>query len=186
MSVVFSPRAYLAGAGNGFYFGFSDRYAISFYSPSGQLRRFIRRNIPTRPLPSSAIEAYKTRRRTMPDFDGRPPTTQRRAMIERELQLTVFSKVLPAFSKIAVDRMGNLWVNQYGPWADIPQGFLYTTRTSDVPTRWDVFDPEGRWWCTVTLPTAFAPLDIGSDYVAGVWRDQDDVEHVRLYRLIKP
>jgi hypothetical protein len=30
------------------------------------------------------------------------------------------------------------------------------------------------------------PLDIGSDHVAGVWRDDDDVEHVRLYTLTKP
>ncbi len=32
----------------------------------------------------------------------------------------------------------------------------------------------------------FMPLDIGRDYVLGVWRDDRDVEHVQLYDLMKP
>ena len=61
-----------------------------------------------------------------------------------------------------------------------------TVRTFEGPSRWDLFDPEGRWLCTVEMPGSFTPLEIGADHVAGVWRDTDDVEHVRLYRLIKP
>jgi hypothetical protein len=30
-----------------------------------------------------------------------------------------------------------------------------------------------------------APLDIGGDYVLGVWQDDFDVDHVRLYRLAR-
>ena len=55
-----------------------------------------------------------------------------------------------------------------------------------VPTGWRVFDRTGRWSGTVTMPARFNPMDIGSDYVLGLWRDEDDVEHVRLYRLMKP
>ena len=36
------------------------------------------------------------------------------------------------------------------------------------------------------LPPRFQPLDIGPDYVLGLWRDADDVEQVRLYGLVKP
>jgi hypothetical protein len=55
-----------------------------------------------------------------------------------------------------------------------------------VRSTWDVLDPEGRWLCTVQLPARFTPLEIGSNYVAGLARDGDEVEQVRVYRLLKP
>ena len=39
---------------------------------------------------------------------------------------------------------------------------------------------------TVTMPARFRPMDIGREFVLGLWRDADDVEHVRLYRLDRP
>ncbi len=53
-------------------------------------------------------------------------------------------------------------------------------------THWDVFDPTGCWPCTVTMPANFMPLEIGGDDGAGLARDDDDVEYVRRYRLVKP
>jgi hypothetical protein len=38
----------------------------------------------------------------------------------------------------------------------------------------------------VELPVRLAAIDIGPDYVAGVWRDADQVEYVHVYRLVKP
>jgi hypothetical protein len=35
-------------------------------------------------------------------------------------------------------------------------------------------------------PARFTPFEIGPDYVLGVWRDADDVEHVQMYELVKP
>ena len=57
---------------------------------------------------------------------------------------------------------------------------------SSQSTTWDVFDPTGRWLGPVRMPTGLRITDIGSDYVLGVWRDADDVEHVRMYELVKP
>ncbi len=68
-------------------------------------------------------------------------------------------------------------------------GYLWV-RAYDVPgheaNNWSVFDAEGTLRGAVELPPRFQPLDIGSDYVLGVWRDADDVEHVRMYALVKP
>jgi hypothetical protein len=36
------------------------------------------------------------------------------------------------------------------------------------------------------MPDRFTPFWIGRDAVAGVWKDADDVEHVRAYGLRKP
>jgi hypothetical protein len=37
----------------------------------------------------------------------------------------------------------------------------------------------------VTTPGDPLITDIGEGYITGVWRDEMDVEHVRVYRLIK-
>jgi hypothetical protein len=58
--------------------------------------------------------------------------------------------------------------------------------TPDEPGRWTVFDPEGRMLGTVATPARFRVFSIGTDYVLGVWRDDMDVEHVRLFTLEKP
>jgi hypothetical protein len=36
------------------------------------------------------------------------------------------------------------------------------------------------------MPPRFVPLEIGGDYVLGLARDADDIEQVRLHRLVKP
>lgn len=71
------------------------------------------------------------------------------------------------------DRRGNLWVENY-PAPGTSMNF------------WSVFDVEGFFLGRVTMPHEFSPLDIGPDYVLGLWRDEDDVEHVRMYELIEP
>ncbi len=68
-------------------------------------------------------------------------------------------------------------------------GYLWV-RAYDVPgheaNSWSVFDAEGTLLGAVELPSDLEPHDIGPDYVLGVWRDADDVEHVRMYALVKP
>ena len=39
---------------------------------------------------------------------------------------------------------------------------------------------------TVDLPARFTPVEIGADYVAGLARDEDEIEQLRVYRLRKP
>jgi sugar lactone lactonase YvrE len=71
-----------------------------------------------------------------------------------------------------VDAEGNLWVADY-------------RRPGDDQPRWTVFDPTGAMLGVVETPERFSIHQIGSDFVLGSWADDMDVEHVRLYRLIK-
>ena len=86
----------------------------------------------------------------------------------------VYPESHPAFGRIYVDLPGNLWVLRTSP-----------DRVPADPEPWDVFDPEGVWLGAVALPARFTMREIGDDYVAGVWRDELDVEYVRVYRLLK-
>jgi hypothetical protein len=80
---------------------------------------------------------------------------------------------LPFFSESKLDEVGNLWV----------RGF----EVSGVITPdWDVFDTSGTWITTLEVPERFRPMQIGTDWILGVQRDDDGVESVVLRRLIKP
>ncbi len=59
-------------------------------------------------------------------------------------------------------------------------------------STFEVFAPDGTWLGSVELPPGLergfiqyqAPyMEIGTDYVLGVWRDELDVQYVRMYRL---
>jgi hypothetical protein len=80
--------------------------------------------------------------------------------------------MLPTYEQLLVDRRGNVWMAEY--------------RVLEEAHVWQVFDPEGHWLGSVTLPDGGRISEIGEDYVLGVWRDEMDVETVRMYGLIKP
>lgn len=50
---------------------------------------------------------------------------------------------------------------------------------------WQVFDREGRWLAAVRTPPRFRIHQVGDDHLLGVWRDEDEVEHIRVYPLVR-
>jgi sugar lactone lactonase YvrE len=81
----------------------------------------------------------------------------------------------PAFTHMVTDADGNWWVGAADGWPGTPN-----------PTAWDVFDPDGRFLGTVTLPEPLRVLEIGDDFVAGVAFDALDVPYAVVRDLIKP
>jgi hypothetical protein len=81
----------------------------------------------------------------------------------------------PAYSGLAVDPSGCVWV----------QEFTLNVADSQQPRRWLVFDPSGSWMGAVELPANFDLFQVGEDYVLGRFRDEMDVETIRLLRLLR-
>lgn len=73
--------------------------------------------------------------------------------------------------------MNNMWVRQY----------RYESAFDPKPLEnaWWIFDPTGIWLGTVHTPERFTLMDVTRNHIVGVFRDEADVEHVRLYRLNK-
>jgi hypothetical protein len=93
--------------------------------------------------------------------------------MERSYREIPHPSTMPSYEAVFLDDAGNLWVHDFQP-------------TPPTPPLWTVFDPEGRMLGSVALPDRFRPTQIGSDFVLGVWSDDLDVQHVRMYRLDKP
>lgn len=66
----------------------------------------------------------------------------------------------------------HLWVQRVPAW-----------NAEEVATEWEVFDANGTWQGLVTMPARVVPLDIAGDRIVALWRDDDDVPHVRVYRV---
>jgi hypothetical protein len=152
---------------DGFYFSTTDSYEIGYYSTDGELVRIIRRDQPNLAVTAGDIERYKEER--LEDAGG---AWQPRDLVEQSLAHMPFPETFPAHDDLAVDAAGNLWVAEY-------------RRPGDERTHWTVFDPGGRMLGVVEMPERFTVYQIGADFVLGRWADEMDVEHVRLYGLIK-
>jgi hypothetical protein len=85
----------------------------------------------------------------------------------------VFSEVLPFFIRLLATPDNWLWVRRHPP----PEAREH---------RWDIFDPEGQLRSVLRVPAGYRLTEVGSDYVLGVWRNEDDVESVRGYRVGRP
>jgi hypothetical protein len=109
-----------------------------------------------------------------------------RARFDQMLERATFAREFSPFGNMIVDAAGHLWVQHYDYRSVFQTPGPVRTQTLPVPSRWDVVDLTGRWLCTVELPSRFTPSEIGVDYVAGMARDEDDVERVEVYRLRKP
>lgn len=151
------------------YFSFPDRFDIAAFSPVGRLERRIRLSRPAAPVTREAIAAFEREERERAAVRGDDAVRR----TESVLASLSYPETLPAHDELRVDLDGNLWVREYA----LPG--------SSGPSRWHVFDPDGRLVGPVELPAGFQVLDIGGDYVLGVWRDALGVEYVRMYELVK-
>ena len=89
--------------------------------------------------------------------------------------------VLPVLRSIHVDATGHLWLAPY-----------YVAGADPPP--FEIHAPDGTWLGSVSVPPGLqrafiqyqAPyMEIGEDYILGVWTDDLDVQYVRMYRITK-
>ena len=82
----------------------------------------------------------------------------------------VSAQATPYYSGLAVAPDGDLWVTSTA---------LYDTAAPDVV----VLSNEGTLRATLRLPPRFRIVQVDSDAVTGIQRDEDDIEWVRVYRV---
>ncbi len=68
-------------------------------------------------------------------------------------------------------------------------GFVWIRNTRSLedagPNHWSVFDTAGVWISDVVTPGDLSIQEFGSDYVLGIWRDEYDLEYLRIYGIVK-
>jgi hypothetical protein len=142
------------------------RFEVRVYSGTG-LERVMRTHSLPDPVTDADLRALEAAMISRVQDEGS------HAIVRRSIAERPKPERKPAISRIIVDDLGHVWAGEYQPaWAP--------DRSS---RRWLVFDPEGRLLGRIQLPGTLTPLHIGRDFVLGTWRDDLDVEHLRLYAL---
>ena len=158
----FPRETHFRVAADWLYVGTSDSWEILAYDSHGALKRIIRLHEARKPVTPDLI----ARLRRVPQGENSPA----RPNVSAKLADSWYPKFLPAYGTIRVDALQRLWVQEY----PLP---------GEAQSKWKVFDPSGKLMGLVATPPGLEVMEIGADYLAGVWRDADMVEHVRIYSL---
>ena len=139
-----------------------DAAQVEVYGSDGALRRIIRTGVALRPVTADLVEAYLDRR-----YAELPPEQAKAA--RRAGADVPAGKSIPPYGKVALDRGGHLWIQDYAILSD--------------ENHWTVYSADGMPLARIALPPKFTPYDIGDDWILGRQLDDLEVEHVRIYEI---
>lgn len=161
---AFAYRPVVAVDADGFYYVGDEGYEVARYGSDGRLTRLIRLATPARPVTPDEVDAAIQR-----SAENIQDPAARQRFTERQREIPVPER-MPAAGRALVDPARRVWVMDFlGP--------------RDSAATWRAFDAEGRYLGAVAMPRRLTVHQIGADYVLGVFRDESDVEQVRLYPL---
>jgi len=156
----------------------TEAYSVRMLSPvDGTLERIVRRDVAPREATDALFEEHLAG--IMNLIGSAPPEEVDR--VERMWRGFHRAPVLPVLRSIHVDATGHLWVAPY-----------YVAGAEPPP--FEIHAPDGTWLGGVAVPPGLqrafvqyqAPyMEIGEDYILGVWTDDLDVQYVRMYRINK-
>jgi len=142
----------------------TGRLELRYFGPGGSTERIARVAVPPRQATDADRQAYLEERLANAAEQARPGL--RTLLLDHPGPDT-----LPAFSALKDDVLGNTWVR------------LFRSPADTGAEQWIVLDAEGAARGTVALPPGIDVYEIGPDWLLGLWTDELDVEHVRVWRF---
>lgn len=140
------------------------------YDAAGSLRRIMRlAEASVAPSPEALDRLAEYRHAGTPEYWRETGIERLRSLFE-EMPLP---ETIPVFSRLLIDEGGLLWAELY----------RYDVRR---PPRWLVFGPNGEGLGSVDMPSGLNVLQIGQDFVLGVWEDELEVQYLRRHAITGP
>jgi hypothetical protein len=160
--VPFGRVASWITSGSDLYIGRGDHFEVERYSLPAGLTAVIRLCEEARPVdPADIARAIEERLS--------PNEAEDRRLEERALRGIPLPTVEPAHHEMRADDARRLWVRAFTPdWE---------------PQTWRVFDPDGRWLGSVTLPSGARLLDVRGEKVLIALTNDVGVETVLAYGI---
>lgn len=178
-----SPSAHFTAGGGIVVVGESDTYELRVFDAGGEPLHIIR-NSAANPRESLLMNA------------DRPNLPIEGGGARRRLDPPTLSEA-PAYEGVFVANDGMIWVrrragpdaetvraNQFGSSPSSGGGTVWVAEVLQGQ-EWHVYDASGRLSAQAMLPPRFRPTEIADSRVLGVWKDELDVESIRVYRLTK-
>ena len=181
---LFEPQPRYAVDGRGrVHFSPADTYVVETYTPDGRLVRRLSREYEAVPVTSELVDRFRDRARAYWDTAS---TAGERVLGKANDEARAgmdHVETLPPIGRMYASNDGALWVERIDLVADPLE--LEWQRPPPPPreTKWDIFDPAGRFLGTATLPPKFSPRLVGDRWVLGVLRDDLDVQYVARFEI---
>jgi hypothetical protein len=151
----------------------NNAWEIEVRQLDGTLRRLIR--LPVQPRPLTPDQAAKHRKELIEQIEAVPMLKnlpQIAAQMRKRIEDAVYPETFPFIEGMLAGPDGALWVQEVQD-VGVESGPL------------TVFDSAGSLLGRVRMPAGFRATAIGSDRVYGVWKDEEEIPRVRVYRLQK-
>lgn len=176
----FGPTGSAGTNGTEVVYGNTGDFAFDFFTANGELVRRIRRAWDPLPVTEADKEWFQQVELGLgsPDLQGRM-----RDQLQSIADAAVYPERHPAWALFRFDRLGNLWVRAVVP-GSVQPGSMNPVDLQ--PILWTIFDTRGVWLGEVTLPANFRVMEIGDDYLAGIRKNDLEVETVVVFGLEKP
>lgn len=151
-----------AAQGDRFAVATGDAYELALYEPGHGLREVLRAPRERPRVTEADVRRYRETMVTM----GADAFARRQR--EQFLRDVPYPERMPALAAVLPDGRGNWWIQ------DPP--------TAAEPV-WNLVGGNGRHLGRLRTPDRLIVKEIGPDWLLGVYLDENDVEHVRLYAL---
>jgi len=165
----FGRRTIIATHGVTTLVGTGDMDGVTGYDTTGRMTARYLIDRPRHLIPDSDINAIGQKQgEQVAQLPAEFASVLRRVLLETGLPST-----LPTADQLVIDATGAIWLrDDVGP-----------VLRDSMPQRWTVLDSTGTWLGSVSMPRRLEVHQITTDRVVGVWRDENDVEYVRVYRF---
>jgi hypothetical protein len=168
----------VAARGAAVFVATNQTWEIEEHGTDGSLVRIIRLAVTPVAITEADIETHREEQLEL--VEGLPelravPSDLKKQITDR-MKTTKYPATLPFIAGMLTGSDGSLWVQE-------------VVRPGEPRQQYAVFDSTGGFLGRVRVPARFQPTMIGPSEMIGVWKDADDVEHVRAYpirRATKP
>ncbi|MGQ0703895.1 MAG: 6-bladed beta-propeller [Gemmatimonadales bacterium] len=167
-SVEFGRFTVFSTDGRRIFVGTNDSDGIWVFNSNGALFRIIRTATPPEPV----TEAHRKQRVEEHErsINASRVSEQIKAEWRKMYENPRYAETFPYYERLMPGADGTLWLERVRHYDDEGRRFV-------------VYDSTGRAIATLTGPERMRPYVVGPDLVIGLWRDPDDVHHVRVYRV---
>ena len=164
LPLVWGLRPVLESSQQGFVFGTGDSWSLMRYDAEGNVSDVLALDQGRLAVARAHVEEY-ARRAVAASLD---PERDRRFYADYP-----FPSHFPAYTDVVASESGFIWVEQFV--APYPE----------PDSHWKVFAPDGTLVATADLPRSFDLMWVGDTQVAGVVRDELDVQSMELRPILR-
>jgi len=167
-SLEFGRQTVFTTDGVRIYVGSNEPVGIRVFEADGRLLRIIRNATPAEPV----TEEHRAQRarENLARLDRQNAPEQVKAEWRKNQEKPRYAEVFPFYERLLIATDGSLWVER-------------ARRSEDEGRRYIVYDSTGKAIAAVRCPDRVRPYEVGPTEILGLWRDPEEVNHVRAYKV---